>query len=108
MDIVLDTNIYYSDFLFKSKDFNILFDYLRKTNSQIILPEIVYKEIEACYKRKLEEKLKEYQNKISEPLKGNFFEIKVPTLTVNVNNNVKKYLKFFKDKILWCLIEFIF
>lgn len=56
MNIILDTNILRTDFFLKSKDFEILFDYIKKTHSNIILLDIVLQEIEKLYDEELKEK----------------------------------------------------
>ena len=56
MNIILDTNILRTDFFLKSKDFEILFDYIKKTHSNIVLLDIVLQEIEKLYDEELKEK----------------------------------------------------
>ncbi len=53
MDIVLDTNIIRSDWHLKSKEFDILEDYLKKTDSSFVLPKIILEEIKGLFKREL-------------------------------------------------------
>lgn len=60
MDIVLDSNIFRGDFLLRSKDFEVLIDYLKKTNSSIILPQIIIDEVKELYLRALKERLASY------------------------------------------------
>lgn len=66
MKIVIDTNILRQDFFLKSRRFEMLVDFISKTENQIVLPEVVHKEIVALYKRTLLEKygdlLKSYEN----------------------------------------------
>jgi len=54
--IIIDTNILRQDFFLKSRKFEMLIDFISKTEYQIVLPEVVYKEIAALYKRTLLEK----------------------------------------------------
>lgn len=61
MDIILDTNVFAQDFLLRSKHFELLFDYLKKTGSKILLPEIVLKELVATYGKELEKRAEDYQ-----------------------------------------------
>jgi len=60
MNIVLDTNIIRKDFLMNSEEFNVLFDYLKKTDSKIKMPEVVYKEALALYERNLISRYNKY------------------------------------------------
>src|SRR4051794_31011923 len=53
MDVTLDTNILRQDLRLKSSATRALMDYLHRTNSKILLPQIVYEEIAAIYKRDL-------------------------------------------------------
>ncbi|MBP1167489.1 hypothetical protein JOE44_004373 [Chryseobacterium sp. PvR013] len=56
MDIILDTNILRTDFFLNSKDFEVIFDYIEKTHSNLILLNIVMQEIEKLYEEELKEK----------------------------------------------------
>ncbi|MEE9260478.1 MAG: PIN domain-containing protein, partial [Candidatus Scalindua sediminis] len=69
MKIILDTNIFVEDFLMKSIKFSNLFDFLKKTNSEIVIFQIVFQEVIALYRRKLIEKLDKYYKSKEELLK---------------------------------------
>ena len=56
MDVILDSNIYISDFKLAKPWFSALFDYLRRTGSEIILLEPVREEVLATFERKWTEK----------------------------------------------------
>lgn len=56
MDVVVDTNILFQDFRLTSNKFDALFNYLGKTNSSLLLPEVVLQEAVAHYNRKLQHK----------------------------------------------------
>jgi hypothetical protein len=47
--IILDSNIYIADFRMTGIGFALLFDHLRRTKSQILLPEIIREEVTARY-----------------------------------------------------------
>lgn len=100
MNIVLDTNIIYSDFLFRSKEFDILLDYLKKTDSTFILPEVILLEIEQKYKESLEERIEEY-NKSSKHLDllQNNKEKHIGIIDINIENETKNYISFLKTKL---------
>jgi predicted nucleic acid-binding protein len=57
MDIIFDSNIYRGDFLLRSNDFDVLLDYLERTNSSIYLPQIILDEIIELYKRALKDRI---------------------------------------------------
>ena len=58
MDIVLDTNIIVQENFFRSKKFEVLVDYLKKTNSRIVLPQIVKEESISIYQKDITSQLK--------------------------------------------------
>lgn len=99
MNIVIDTNIIRSDFLFKSSDYKIILDYLTKTDSKLILPLIVYEEIEGLYKRTLSERIEEY-NKSTRILNSGMIDPKqfLDLSTVNYDDEANKYLDYLKKK----------
>ncbi len=56
MNIVLDTNIFASDFLMKSHKFQILKSYLSKTGNNLLVPQIVREELISVYSRSVQDK----------------------------------------------------
>lgn len=52
MDVILDSNVYISDFRLAKPWFSSLFDYLRRTSSEIVLLEPVREEVLATFERK--------------------------------------------------------
>lgn len=65
MDVIIDTNVIASDYYLRSADFAVLFDYLRSTESRLLLPKVVVEEV-GCYRRSLEKALREYKTKSNE------------------------------------------
>jgi predicted nucleic acid-binding protein len=55
MLVILDTNVFLTDLRLQSINFENLFSYLRRTQSKIILPQLVREELIATYKRSLED-----------------------------------------------------
>jgi PIN domain len=55
MDIILDSNVYVSDYRMEGVNFRSLFDYLKKTQSNLVLFRIVREEVIAEFARDLEE-----------------------------------------------------
>jgi hypothetical protein len=66
MDIIIDTNIIKKENFLRSKKFTTLIDYLRKTKSRIILPQIVKEESISLYKKDVSSALTVTKNKIEE------------------------------------------
>lgn len=99
MKIVIDTNIIRQDLLFKSSDYNIILDYLLKTDSNVLLPQIVFEEISSVYKRHLEDRLQDLTkaNRILNTSivdKSKHNEIK----EIDIKNEVKEYLNYVLKK----------
>ncbi|MFA6358056.1 MAG: PIN domain-containing protein [Candidatus Omnitrophota bacterium] len=98
MDIALDTNIYFSDFFMKSKRFEVVFDYLKKTNSKIIVPQIVYQEIATVYEREFANKLDKF-NKSFHDLGNMLVDNTLGKTDLEIKDEVKKYLVHFLKKL---------
>jgi hypothetical protein len=64
MDVILDSNIFRADFSLKSRDVDALLDYLQKTGSKIVLPQIVLDETRGLYSKTLSERISEL-NKVA-------------------------------------------
>jgi hypothetical protein len=56
--IILDSNIYASDYRMKGLAFQALFDYMRKTASRLVLPRIIREEVVSDYGRRLKRESK--------------------------------------------------
>lgn len=61
MYIILDTNIFFKDWLFRKDLSQAFVDYVRKTRAQVILPKIIIEEVRANYRKELENKASEYE-----------------------------------------------
>jgi predicted nucleic acid-binding protein len=93
--IVLDTNILRQDFLLNSRKFEMLRDYLSKTDNEIIFPHVVFEETLSLFRRTLTEKYgglikatNEYEKALLDEI-----EIDLPEL------NIEKHLKSFRRNI---------
>jgi hypothetical protein len=60
MHIVLDSNIYAADYRMTGVAFRTLFDYLRRTESRLVLPRIIREEVVSNYGRRLKSAAKEF------------------------------------------------
>lgn len=99
MDVIIDTNIIRKDLKLNDKNFEILVDYLNKTNSRIIFPSIVIEEIKGLYKRVLNNKLEEFltsHNKLDSTLINH----KLPEVpSIQVEEEVKQYINYVHEKL---------
>lgn len=59
MNIILDANIYASDYLFSGAAFRALFDYMVRTESKLVLPRIIREEVVYGFGRRLKKDSKE-------------------------------------------------
>ena len=91
MDVVLDSNIFASDFRMRTPRFLGLFDYLRKTRSMLLIPDIVYEEVFATYRRKLKDEISSLTRCVAE-LEGKLLSEKPFVLTNK---------KLFRDTDKW-------
>ncbi|WP_282079586.1 PIN domain-containing protein [Aquimarina algiphila] len=98
MDIILDTNIFRNDLFFNSKDFDILRDYLRKTDSRFVLPQIIIEELKGLYKRTLDENQRNYNKARKNLNQGLNYEL-VDELNINCDEEVEKYIDFVYNKL---------
>jgi len=81
MDVVLDSNIFRSDISLRSKEFDILLNYLAKTESTIVIPQIVFDEIKGLYTR-------EFTNRLATLRKA---ANNMNLVLINVDNHIKFY-----------------
>ncbi|MBN2412421.1 DUF4935 domain-containing protein [candidate division KSB1 bacterium] len=98
MDIILDTNIFVADYKMLSHRFKILFDYLYRTKSSIIIPQLVLDELEAVYERELKNKINTFSIAIGN-LERLLLESPFKLQDIQVESEVASYIKFFKSKL---------
>lgn len=98
MKIVLDTNIYRKDFLLSSRKFEMLIDYISKTDTKIIVPQIVYQELEGLYARELKKHLNSIDNSRG-GLSRLLIEETIPEIELNVEEVKLKYMEYFRSKL---------
>lgn len=92
MYIILDTNIFFKDWLFRKDLSQAFIDYVRKTRSQVILPKIIIEEVRANYRKELESKVSEYERACRElsQLRAEPFEF--TRLDLDVDDEVDSYV----------------
>jgi hypothetical protein len=82
----------------KSRRFDLLLDYLKKTDSRILMPLIVYRELGGVYKSKLSTRLKAYKD-ARELLERSLTDAQIPSLEIDIPSEVEKYLEFVKKRL---------
>ena len=86
MDVVIDTNIIIKEDFLRSSKFSALLDYLKKTNSHIILPQIVKEESSYHYKIKVTENLHKFN-----ALSSIFFSPFTTEPNIDIEKEIEKY-----------------
>jgi predicted nucleic acid-binding protein len=92
MDIVVDTNILFQDFHLKSNKFDALFNYLGKTRSNLLFPEVVLQEAVAHYKRELQYKHEQATRAVRNLDKLTFTSLD-HSINMSISEEVSKYEK---------------
>lgn len=104
MDIILDTNIILQENFLRSKKFVVLIDYLKKTNSKIVLPQIVKEESISKYEETLSFQLAEATKKIEKISRICFSNVSID-FNIEVIKEVRNYIaymqKLSKDELLY-------
>lgn len=99
MDTIIDANIIRRDLKLNDKNFEVLVDYLGRTNSKLILPSIVVEEIKGLYKRVLEERFDEYSKSV-EKLKSTLLFLEMPkSPDLDIEGDSNKYIDFLHNKL---------
>jgi hypothetical protein len=77
MDVILDSNVLTPNFRMRGAEFRSLYDYLNRTDSYLVIPQIVLQETLANYSRLLRERITVARRAL-EQLKGIVFETRIP------------------------------
>lgn len=100
MKIFIDTNIFFNNWMLKSAHFQLLSNYIKNTDSSLLISDVVIKETENKYKEELE-KIKKEMNSLSIKI-GRFTEsfftidmIGLPTETYNFSSILQNYFPHF-------------
>jgi hypothetical protein len=62
MHIILDSNIYAADYRMKGVAFQSLFEYMRRTESRLVLPRVIREEVVIDYGRRLKSEAKAFED----------------------------------------------
>jgi hypothetical protein len=104
MNIVFDTNIFIQYPKLSSKEFDVILDYLERTKSKIILPQIVLEELPVVYKRNLIKKSEDanrYLKNLKQFIVGETvsdLQFDPDALTTKFMDNIKNKLKINFDE----------
>lgn len=98
MKIVLDANIIRSSIRMNSDEFKVLFDFLSKTGSEIILPEIVFREVRAGYEKMLKDQVNAFLAAKAN-LRKLLPELEVQEISLDIAIEVEKYCQFLKHTL---------
>ena len=100
MDIILDSNIFRSDLQLRSSEYEVILDYLKKTDSSIVLPQIILDEIKGLYARTLSErhaKLNSHIQNFNLIVTDSSKHIEKPV--IDFDDETQKYEKYLIDKL---------
>lgn len=98
MDIIIDTNIIKQENYFRSKKFLTLMDYLKKTNSKLVLPQIVKEESISLYENDISSKLNGAKNQIMDLSRTCFTPVGID-LNIEVKTEIKSYIAHIQEMI---------
>lgn len=99
MDIIIDANIIRRDLKLKDKNFEIVIDYLNRTNSRLVFPSIVIEEVKGLYKRALIERYEDFK-KSKEKLESTFLFAELPEIPeIDIEADSEKYIEFIHSKL---------
>ncbi|MBI1938282.1 MAG: DUF4935 domain-containing protein [Ignavibacteriales bacterium] len=93
MDVILDTNILRKDFKMTSKLFEAFLVFLKKTDSRLVLPEIVVDEILSLYKRELDALNKKYSDVVNKISNTSFITAPKQNLKIDLEKEVTEFNK---------------
>ena len=97
MDIIIDTNILRQDHLLRSSKFQVLLDYLRKTNSHLIIPTVVKDEMIAIFRRQLIELFDEARNKAAKIDRWCYDDTPRTDFHLDIDKEVTTYVSFLTE-----------
>lgn len=99
MQIIIDTNILRQDLFLKSRKSEMLIDYLSKTEHQIVLPEVVFREILALYKRTLIDKFGSLMKGYDDLARVLSNPVECPKPTFEIDEQLEAFEKNLRKKL---------
>jgi len=97
MDIILDTNILRQDFALRANKFDALFSYLRRTSSNLLIPDVVFREAESLFRRELQSQVDKTRAASERLARIAFIDSTKISLHCDIEAEVRAYREF-----LWC------
>ena len=97
MDIIIDTNILRQDHLLRSSKFQVVLDYLQKTNSHLVIPTVVKDEMIAIFRRQLIELFDEARNKATKIDRWCFDDTPRTDFHLDIDREVATYTSFLNE-----------
>jgi hypothetical protein len=97
MDIIIDTNILRQDHLLRSSKFQVVLDYLQKTNSHLIIPTVVKDEMIAIFRRQLIELFDEARNKAAKIYRWCYDDTPRTDFHLDIDKEVTIYTSFLNE-----------
>ncbi|MWB93472.1 DUF4935 domain-containing protein [Flavobacterium sp. GA093] len=98
MNIVLDTNIFRNDLFLRSQDFKVLKDYLKRTDSKFVFPQIIFEELKGVYRRTINENLMNIEKHRSE-LNKNLNREYIIRPDLDVENEISDFIDFINKEL---------
>jgi hypothetical protein len=94
VDVILDTNVFESDFCMRKNQFANLFDYLRRTDSMLVICKVVWDEVMAHYAERIKgdiDRVKAAWKKLDESRLTSTYELDLP--------NRDSEVQYFQNKL---------
>lgn len=100
MKIIIDTNILREDYLLNSRKFEMLNDFLSKTDYSIIIPQVVREEILSLYERNITEKYGRILKSIKDFKKIAYEDLKIKLPKLEIDKQLLAYKTKLKEKLI--------
>jgi rRNA-processing protein FCF1 len=91
VNIVLDTNVIRQDMMLRGTRTGVVLDYVKKTRSKVVMPKVVYEEIEAVYERELARRLHKLRQGV-EDVSSILMDGPIVARDVNLSKQVNEYM----------------
>ena len=98
MRVILDTNVIQADPLMRSGRFDVLLEFVRKTESTIVLPQLVHDELQANYARDLQSRINKWISAKNQ-VNGLLPTTVDANLEVDVAEATRSYLEYVRTRL---------
>ena len=90
----MDSNIFRGDLLLRSKEIDIMLFYLQKTDSRVVIPQLVFEEIKELYRKVVTERVREY-SKAKNNLRLSIIEMPIlEEINIDIDKEIGKYIEY--------------